>query len=236
MKIKFTTEKPVNFEDFISQEWIGFDDNWDCCASIVHIDKDGDIETIQSGFSPAPPTTPLPHKGGSRRAWQTALSQSLYIQDGPCSFEFRGPQNGFTQETLSPFYRGYDSDWETFNTALVGEIAISSVEGTYGAFEGGDALKCYAEVKEKWVQSCSPFWMALVEGSLDVGDCEWAPRQCFSARLWKSRGQNQLCDVGDLPMPIEKIRMVQDLLKLLPEGSQRITHAVRAITDRYFFT
>ena len=82
----------------------------------------------------------LRHEGGLP-VWETAWSQYTYTRTGTFQYEYTGAERGFLSQDLLPDFQG---------------VLILSAEGSYGKYEGKDALRAYASKKS--------FAYAKVEG------------------------------------------------------------------------
>jgi len=83
----------------------------------------------------------LRHEKNGLPVWETAWSQYTYTCTGMFQYTYVGAERGFLSQDLLPDFQG---------------VLILSAEGSYGKYEGKDALRAYASKKS--------FAYAKVEG------------------------------------------------------------------------
>lgn len=112
--------------------------------------------------------------GDTGSEWVTGGGYKYYPrggEEGSQIWEYEGPQAGFLAQKLLP--------------PMPGAIVLV-VEGTYGRFEGDNALQQYAAVKAAWEAACLPVLKILeTTGVTSPGIPVSVSR--FAASIWENR-------------------------------------------------
>lgn len=172
MKIVFTTTSTFSFDTLIALtnvEGVGYDPNFGCTAEVATCLK-GQVKLYQKGAL----VQEAPAEGfrwkevvvddlkGMKATWVTHAGHTYGLlgdqPDGRVAWVYNGPDRGFLHQVLLPALEDPRVLW---------------VEGSYGRYEGPDALEAYRRRKTAWVKMFDPLRRAKeLDGrpsSFDVG-------------------------------------------------------------------